>query len=251
MVFQATISNEQTAALDSAHFDGEIIVVERDEQIQDVCCDLSAQKIIGFDTETRPSFKAGVTNKVALLQLSTRKRCYLIRLCRTRLHNSLLKILSNPNIIKIGADVAGDIRSLHALRHFNESGFVDLQHIACRWGIEEKSLRKLSAIVLGQRVSKAQRLSNWEAGKLTPQQQMYAATDAWVCIKIYDKLMETEPIEQVPLIEVPSTQQKPQAKPTKTEKARNEVPKSEEKAAKPKRRFRPKRKDNQSISNKL
>ena len=251
MVFQATISNEQTAALDSAHFDGEIIVVERDEQIQDVCRDLSAQKIIGFDTETRPSFKAGVTNKVALLQLSTRKRCYLIRLCRTRLHNSLLKILSNPNIIKIGADVAGDIRSLHALRHFNESGFVDLQHIACRWGIEEKSLRKLSAIVLGQRVSKAQRLSNWEAGKLTPQQQMYAATDAWVCIKIYDKLMETEPIEQIQLMEVPSTQQKPQAKPTKTEKGRNEAPKSEERRVKPKRRFRPKRKDNQSISNKL
>lgn len=251
MVFQATISNEQTAALDSAHFDGEIIVVERDEQIQDVCRDLSAQKIIGFDTETRPSFKAGVTNKVALLQLSTRKRCYLIRLCRTRLHNSLLKILSNPNIIKIGADVAGDIRSLHALRHFNESGFVDLQHIACRWGIEEKSLRKLSAIVLGQRVSKAQRLSNWEAGKLTPQQQMYAATDAWVCIKIYDKLMETEPIEQIQQMEVPSTQQKPQAKPTKRENAQNEVPKSEERRVKPKRRFRPKRKDNQSISNKL
>lgn len=251
MVFQATISNEQTAALDSAHFDGEIIVVERDEQIQDVCRDLSAQKIIGFDTETRPSFKAGVTNKVALLQLSTRKRCYLIRLCRTRLHNSLLKILSNPNIIKIGADVAGDIRSLHALRHFNESGFVDLQHIACRWGIEEKSLRKLSAIVLGQRVSKAQRLSNWEAGKLTPQQQMYAATDAWVCIKIYDKLMETEPIEQIPQMEVPSIQQKPQVKATKTGKARNEVPKSEERRVKPKRRFRPKRKDNQSISNKL
>ena len=251
MVFQATISNEQTAALNSAHFDGEIVVVERDEQIKDVCRDLSAQKIIGFDTETRPSFKAGITNKVALLQLSTRKRCYLIRLCRTRLHNSLLKILSNPNIIKIGADVAGDIRSLHVLRHFNESGFVDLQHIACRWGIEEKSLRKLSAIVLGQRVSKAQRLSNWEAGKLTPQQQMYAATDAWVCIKIYDKLMETEPIEQIPQMEVPSIQQKPQVKPTKTEKARNEVPKSEERRVKPKRRFRPKRKDNQSISNKL
>ena len=107
MVFQATISNEQTAALNSAHFDGEIIVVERDEQIQDVCRDLAAQKIIGFDTETRPSFKAGVTNKVALLQLSTHERCYLIRLCRTRLHNSILKILSNPNILKIGADVAG------------------------------------------------------------------------------------------------------------------------------------------------
>ena len=193
MVFQATISNEQTAALNSAHFGGEIIVVEREEQIQDVCRDLAA-KIIGFDTETRPSFKAGVTNKVALLQLSTHERCYLIRLCRTRLHNSILKILSNPDILKIGADVAGDIRSLHALRHFNEQGFIDLQQIACRWGIEEKSLRKLSAIVLGQRVSKAQRLSNWEAGNLTPQQQMYAATDAWVCISIYEKLMATEPI---------------------------------------------------------
>lgn len=249
MVFQATISNEQTAALDSAHFDGEIIVVERDEQIKDVCRDLSAQKIIGFDTETRPSFKAGVTNKVALLQLSTRKRCYLIRLCRTRLHNSLLKILSNPNIIKIGADVAGDIRSLHALRHFNERGFVDLQQIACNWGIEEKSLRKLSAIVLGQRVSKAQRLSNWEAGKLTPQQQMYAATDAWVCIKIYDKLMATEPIKQVPIVEVASTQPKPQAK--TTEKKRTETSKSEDRTVKPKRRFRPKRKEKQSISNKL
>ena len=249
MVFQATISNEQTAALDSAHFDGEIIVVERDEQIKDVCRDLSAQKIIGFDTETRPSFKAGVTNKVALLQLSTRKRCYLIRLCRTRLHNSLLKILSNPNIIKIGADVAGDIRSLHVLRHFNERGFVDLQQIACNWGIEEKSLRKLSAIILGQRVSKAQRLSNWEAGKLTPQQQMYAATDAWVCIKIYDKLMATEPIKQVPIVEVASTQPQPQAK--TTEKKRTETSKSEDRTVKPKRRFRPKRKEKQSISNKL
>ena len=251
MVFQATISNEQTAALDSAHFDGEIVVVERDEQIKDVCRDLSAQKIIGFDTETRPSFKAGVTNKVALLQLSTRKRCYLIRLCRTKLHNSLLKILSNPNIIKIGADVAGDIRSLHVLRHFNERGFVDLQQIACRWRIEEKSLRKLSAIVLGQRVSKAQRLSNWEAGKLTPQQQMYAATDAWVCIKIYDKLMATEPIVQTPIVEVPTTQLKPQVKVATTEKVRNEVAKGEDKTVKPKRRFRPRRKEKHSTSNKL
>lgn len=206
MVFPATISNEQTSELGSARFDGEIIVVERDSQIQEVCRDLASQRIIGFDTETRPSFKAGVTNKVALLQLSTLERCYLIRLCRTRLHNNILKILSNPNILKIGADVAGDIRSLHLLRHFSERGFVDLQQIADCWGIEEKSLRKLSAIVLGQRVSKAQRLSNWEAGKLTPQQQMYAATDAWVCIKIYNKLMSIEPMRK-PLLNAQSAQQ--------------------------------------------
>ena len=191
MAYLSTISNEQTAELPSARFDGEIIVVDREEQIAAVCRDLAAQQVIGFDTETRPSFKAGVSNKVALLQLSTHRRCYLIRLCRMRLHKEILRILSNPNILKIGADVAGDIRALHALRNFTERGFVDLQHIAPEWGIEEKSLRKISAIVLQQRVSKAQRLSNWEATIMTPQQQMYAATDAWVCIKIYEALLRS------------------------------------------------------------
>ncbi len=194
MIFQPTITNEQTAELAPAQFNGEILIIDREEQIDAVCRDLEEQQIIGFDTETRPSFKAGITNKVALLQLSTRSHCYLIRLCKLKLHNALLKILSNPDIIKIGADVAGDIRSLHALRHFSERGFLDLQHIASKWGIEEKSLRKMSAIVLGKRVSKAQRLSNWEASILTPQQQMYAATDAWICIKIFEKLRATAPI---------------------------------------------------------
>ena len=126
--------------------------------------------------------------KVSLLQLSTRDTCYLIRLCRVRLDNRLLKILGSRRILKVGADVAGDIRSLPALRSFHADGFIDLQHEAGRWGIEEKSLRKLSAIVLGERVSKAQRLSNWEAEMLTEQQRDYAATDAWATLRIYEKL---------------------------------------------------------------
>lgn len=195
-MFQPTITNEQTAELPSAQFDGKIIIVTRDEQINAVCRDLAKQKVIGFDTETRPSFKAGVTNRVALLQLSTHNRCYLIRLCRMKLHNALLRILSSPDIVKIGADVAGDLRALHILRNFNERGFIDLQHIAGDWGVEEKSLRKMSAIVLGKRVSKAQRLSNWEASTLTPQQQMYAATDAWICIQIYEKLLSSPRITE-------------------------------------------------------
>lgn len=213
MTFLSTISNEQTAELPSARFDGRIVVVDKEEQIEAVCRDLASQSIIGFDTETRPSFKAGVTNKVALLQLSTHECCYLIRLCRTKLHNTLLKILSNPNIIKIGADVAGDLRSLHALRHFNERGFIDLQQMVAAWGIEEKSLRKMAAIVLGHRVSKAQRLSNWEATTLTPQQQMYAATDAWVCISIYEKLLSVEPLSKPNIEEIrsQSTQAKGEA----------------------------------------
>ena len=213
MIFQPTISNEQTAELPSAHFDGRIVIVDREEQVEKAYQDLAAQQIIGFDTETRPSFKAGVTNKVALLQLSTDKCCYLIRLCRTKLHPAILKILSNPNIKKIGADVAGDIRSLHALRNFKERGFIDLQQIASCWGIEEKSLRKMSALVLGERVSKAQRLSNWEASTLTPQQQMYAATDAWVCIKIYEKLMATQPLKELPQLDVtPKEENRPEKK---------------------------------------
>lgn len=212
MVFQPTITNEQTAELPSARFDGRIVIIDREEQVEKMCGDLAAQRIIGFDTETRPSFKAGITNKVALLQLSTHERCYLIRLCRTKLHNRLLKILSDPNIVKIGADVAGDLRSLHTLRHFSERGFVDLQQMVAYWGIEEKSLRKMSAIVLGHRVSKAQRLSNWEASTLTPQQQMYAATDAWVCINIYEKLMQTTPLQPLPACMEVCVEPTPQSK---------------------------------------
>ena len=97
----------------------------------------------------------------------------------------------SQDILKIGADVAGDLRSLRQIRHFRDAGFVDLQTIAPQWGIGEKSLRKLSAIVLGRRVSKAQRLSNWEAATLTDKQQLYAATDAWVCTRIYEQLLRT------------------------------------------------------------
>jgi ribonuclease D len=135
-----------------------------------------------------------VSYKVALLQLSTKDTCYLFRLSRIRLCNRILKILGSRQILKVGADVAGDIRSLHALRLFHADGFVDLQREASRWGIEEKSLRKLSAIVLGQRVSKAQRLSNWEAESLTEQQREYAATDAWVCVEILRAMQLSEPV---------------------------------------------------------
>ena len=181
------------AALPAAHFPGRIVVVDKEEQIGEACGDLRRYKMIGFDTETRPSFRAGVSYKVSLLQLSTPDTCYLFRLSRIRLDNRILKVLGSHEILKVGADIMGDIRSLHALRDFKADGFIDLQHEAIRWGIQEKSLRKLSAIVLGERVSKAQRLSNWEAEQLTQQQQEYAATDAWVCPRILNHLMECEP----------------------------------------------------------
>lgn len=210
MAFQSTIDNDTVASLPAARFAGRIVIVDKNEQIEEACNDLKRYDVIGFDTETRPSFRAGVSYKVGLLQLSTPDTCYLFRLSHIRLDNRILKILGSRQILKIGADVTGDIRALHALRNFHADGFVDLQVEASRWGIEEKSLRKLSAIVLNMRVSKAQRLSNWEAEILTQQQQEYAATDAWVCIEIMKKLQRVEPkSEKLSIISVMPTMQAP------------------------------------------
>ena len=185
------ISNEQTALLPAIEFRGEIRIVEDERDIAAACKYLAEQPVIGFDTETRPSFRPGVTFRVSLLQLSSPEVCYLFRLNRIPLDKAILQLFENKRLLKVGADVAGDLRSLRQIRHFRDAGFIDLQAIAPEWGIAEKSLRKLSAIVLGQRVSKAQRLSNWEAATLTDKQQLYAATDAWVCIRIYEQLLRT------------------------------------------------------------
>lgn len=216
MAFLSTIDNDTVASLPAARFAGRVVIVDKAEQIEEACNDLKRYDIIGFDTETRPSFRAGVSYKVGLLQLSTPDTCYLFRLSHIRLDNRILKILGSRQILKVGADVSGDIRALHALRNFHADGFVDLQVEAPRWGIEEKSLRKLSAIVLNMRVSKAQRLSNWEAEILTPQQQEYAATDAWVCVEILNELQRVVPKSEKPtIISVMPTMQPPTTEHTK------------------------------------
>ena len=188
--FTDKISNEETAALPAIEFKGEIRIIEHERDIVPACKFLMKQAVVGFDTETRPSFRPGISYRVSLLQLSTPQLCFLFRLNKIPLAKPILQVLETDSILKIGADVAGD------LRHFRDGGFVDLQSIAPEWGIEDKSLRKLSAIVLRQRVSKAQRLSNWEAATLTDKQKLYAATDAWVCTAIYDKLLHTPKIKR-------------------------------------------------------
>lgn len=190
--FASTISNEDVAQLEPVRFDGEIVVVETVRDVLRACKVLSEQKVIGFDTETRPSFTSGMVNKVALLQLSTEDVCFLIRLNKVPLDKAIIAILQNENIEKVGAAVQNDILGLNALRRFKARGFIDLQNEVGRFGIEDRSLRKLSGIILGKKVSKAQRLSNWEAQTLTPQQQQYAATDAWVCIEILRRLQAAE-----------------------------------------------------------
>lgn len=193
MTFAPKISNEELAALPTGAFDGRMVVVETEEELREACKAMQKCTALGFDTETRPAFKAGVSYRVALLQLSTADTCWLIRLSKVPLTKQLAEILESQAITKIGAAITDDIRALQKLRRFRQGGFIDLQSIVHEWGIEEKSVRKMCAVVLGIRISKAQRLSNWEATALTPPQQLYAATDAWSCLEIYEKLQKNLP----------------------------------------------------------
>ena len=173
-----------------ALFTGEIIVIDTLDSIDEAVDYLSQQSLLGFDTETKPAFNSADSRirKVALLQLADDKRAYLFRLNKTGLPKNLARLLSNKQVMKIGAAIHDDIRVLRKLRHFSPENFVDLQNMVADYGIEHKSLKKMAEIVLQLNISKGQRLTNWESESLTEPQQRYAATDAWVCREIYLKL---------------------------------------------------------------
>ncbi len=186
--FKQIIQKEEIAEMPLATFKGEIIVVDNQNKLSEAINYLKSCNIIGFDTETKPSFTKGTSNSVALLQLSDSNKAYLFQLKKIGLPNELKEILSDSMIIKSGVAIKNDIKALNKLNKFIPSGFVELQGIVGKYGIEEKSLQKLSAIIMGIRISKSQRLSNWEADVLSLAQQQYAATDAWVGCEIFKKL---------------------------------------------------------------
>lgn len=146
---------------------------------------LSKHRYIGFDTETKPSFQRGQMNKVALLQLSTGEHCYLFRLNKPGIFEAVRPLLENPEIIKVGLSVHDDYNALRRRGEINPAGFLDLQDYCRSFHIADISLQKVFAIVFGQRISKSQRLTNWEADNLNESQQIYAAIDAWACLKLY------------------------------------------------------------------
>jgi ribonuclease D len=198
MIFKDTITPEELEKLPTAQFKGEILVVDSIDEKYDAAIDyLKTLKIIGFDTETKPTFVANSKrNKVALLQLAGRDKACIFRLHGIGMTEDLKKILSSSRIIKVGAAITDDIKALKVYAPFNARGFVDLQSIAENWGIQEKSVRKMAAIILGTRVSKSQQLSNWEAKELSEAQQTYAAVDAWVCQKMYLKLLSNSKVKR-------------------------------------------------------
>lgn len=186
--FQETITVEEIQEYDLSWFRGKIVVVDDLASFKRVMPELKHEKILGFDTETRPSFRKGHRNKVSLIQLSAGKIACLFRINRIGLPDELAALLGNPGIIKAGVAIHDDIKVLKKIKRFNPEGFVDLQKYVKDFGIQSSGLKKLTAIVLGFRISKRQQVTDWEAEELTEAQQVYAATDAWVCREIYKKL---------------------------------------------------------------
>ncbi|MDO8952296.1 MAG: 3'-5' exonuclease [Draconibacterium sp.] len=185
-MFKENITKEELTDLPLKWFEGEIVVVDNVEKLVKAVKILSKAKVIGFDTETKPAFKKGVFNKVALLQLSVKKHAFLFRLNRIGLPAEICKILANPEIVKSGVAINDDIKALNKIKAFIPKGFIELQDHAKSLGITDFSLKKLAAITCGFRISKGQQLSNWEAEELTEAQQIYAATDAWAALEIFE-----------------------------------------------------------------
>lgn len=188
-----SISKETVASMDAVEYPGGIEAVTVIDSVAKARIALRALRKcthIGFDTETRPSFCRGHMNKVALLQLSSGAHCYLFRLNMPGIFDAAKPLLEDPEIIKIGLSVHDDYNALRRRGEINPAGFLDLQDYARTFHIEDISLQKIYAIVFGERISKAQRLTNWEAARLTEAQQIYAAIDAWACLKLYRYMRE-------------------------------------------------------------
>jgi ribonuclease D len=184
-----TISNEEMLLLEMKSFRGEIVLIDSEKEIGLAINALQDADVLGFDTETRPSFKKGEFHKVALMQLAIPGKVFLIQIHKTGLPDELLRILANPKIIKAGVAIRDDIKALQKFKRFHPEGFVDLSIVAREKGIGVESVKKLTALLLGFRISKTAQTSNWELPTLSEKQIEYAATDAWVCLEIYRKLM--------------------------------------------------------------
>ena len=193
-MYNETITPKEMESLEFASFPGKIYVIDSvGAEFNRAIAYLRSQKIIGFDTETRPTFSQDQPRYgVALLQLSGPDKAFLFRINKIGMHRRLCNLMASEKIIKVGAAIHDDIKGLQKKRDFVPAAFVDLQRIVCEWGIRDKSVKKMAAIILGFRVSKTQQLSNWEADRLSESQARYAATDAWVCREMYLKLLASE-----------------------------------------------------------
>ncbi len=184
-------------------FPGKIVVVLTESEAQKAVNFLLSADILGIDSETRPVFKKGQHHKVALLQVSTKDVCFLFRLNLIGMPSCIVRLLEDTTILKVGLSLHDDFMMLHQRRDFKIGRFIDLQNMVSEFGIEDLSLQKLYANLFHERITKRQQLSNWEAPILTEQQKIYAATDAWTCIQIYERLQELHKTHNYETVIVP------------------------------------------------
>ncbi len=184
------ISKEEVNELPIVIFEGEVKVIDHDDKVSEAIQMLRQHNMVGIDTETKPSFKKGLLHKVSLLQISTEDICFLFRLNKIVFPKELGDFLSDKSVKKIGLALKDDFNGLNKHLRFKPENIVDLQSIVKSYGILELGLQKIFAIVFNQKISKSQRLTNWESPELTEQQQRYAATDAWAALMIYKQLMK-------------------------------------------------------------
>jgi len=170
-------------------FEGDIFFIDNEQDFNKVLPFLKDAEILGFDTETRPAFKKGITYDVALLQLATSEKAFLFKLDKLRLPNQLINILEDKTIIKTGVAIRDDLKALQKLRKFTPGAFVELQTFSDKYRIEDNGLKNLSGNLLGFRISKSAKLTDWSKDVYTEAQLKYAATDAWVSYEIYQKLI--------------------------------------------------------------
>ncbi|MCI6153855.1 MAG: 3'-5' exonuclease domain-containing protein 2 [Bacteroidales bacterium] len=184
------ISKEEVNELDRlAYFPGEIHLVETVQEAEFIFDELEKQTIVGIDTETKPCFERGEKPEVALIQIATLDDAYLIRVNKTGIPPRLKAFLANPNILKVGLSLRDDYKVIRRKAAIQPEGFVELQSLCPAYGIREQSLQRIYAILFDERISKSQRLTNWESEHLSYRQQAYAALDAYACLRIYNALM--------------------------------------------------------------
>ena len=187
-------------SLPTAQFDGRIIVILTKGETEKAVNYLLSQPILGFDTETRPTFRKGEHHKVALLQVSTPDTCFLFRLNHTGLTPALIRLLEDNTVPKMALSWHDDVNGLQRLKQFNPGHFIDIQQLVKELGVEDMSLQKLYANLFGQKISKRQQLSNWEADILSTPQKLYAATDAWACINLYKEIVRLKETDDYKLV---------------------------------------------------
>lgn len=183
------ISKEQVAELPTVKFEGDITLIDRREDVAEAVAYLRSQPLVGFDTETKPNFRKGMSNTVSLMQVSSEERSFLFRLNKIGFCDELREFMECEDVLKVGLSLKDDFHMLHQIGSFEQANFVELQDMVKEFRITDASLQKIYAILFGERISKAQRLTNWEAATLTPAQMAYASLDAWACQRIY-RLLE-------------------------------------------------------------